>query len=263
MKQASTILSLLLIINSSFGSFCEERSTAIKEKVKESDSQSNFKKIRSNQAKLIVFGEAHKEKYLKELPSILPLFIDKEKIKCAFIEQPINLEQSEIDELIKGNHTYHFKAKHSFDYAPFYSFLRDNDIRIIPVDAPYTPPTGIVPFKWMTDRDDVMFSEIMKNLDECERSIFLVGKHHITPDLGGYNVTLGDRLKSELSSEVLFVDIIARKNYYEDYCSYSENNLFNYEETLIDTLGLEKVPYSIFVSHSFYSDFDYIYHPKQ
>lgn len=224
--------------------------------VKRGGFEENRQKILAAHPKLLVLGEPHGTHYLEKLPLIIP-FLSK-KISCAFIEQPNTLEQSEIDQLLAGENTAHFQTEASFDYVPFLKYLRENNIEIIPVDDRTRSPKGINPVGYMTFRDDQMFSGIMNHIERCQHSLFLVGKHHLTPDISGYEPTLGDRLKKRLGNDVILVDMLAHKNYYEDYCSSSENDLFGNHNALITTRELETVRYSSFVSHSYWSDFDYI-----
>lgn len=258
-----TIL-LLLLITCSFKIFagvCSERKEKIEKELSTQDYNKNKKEIYKKYPKLLVLGEPHGTHYLEKLPKIIP-FLSK-GIKCAFIEQPFEITDDEIDQLITGNKTKHFQTDTSFEYVPLLKYLRANNVKIYPVDNRFNHPEKISPLDWMKARDDEMYIRIMKDVNQCEKSLFIVGKHHITPDISGYNKTLGHRLKESLKSQVIFVDLIARKNYFEEYCSYSENNLFDNKNSLIHTRDLADLRYSTFVSHSFWTDFDYILHLKR
>jgi hypothetical protein len=260
MKLSFFIFSISFI-SSVYSGVCEDRKQIVTKAIKNNNSTQNHKAIMSNNYKLIVLGEPHGTHYLEKLPLIIPLL--SKGIKCTFIEQPYQLQQSEIDQLLQGEKTKHFQTDASFDYVPFYKYLRENKIEIIPIDNRLDHADGILPLDYMTKRDEGMYNYIKANIDRCSSSLYLVGKHHLTPDIAGYNEPLGRRLKKDFKDEVLIVDMIASKNMNEEYCSYSQNNLFKSKNVLLKGDSVGNLRYSTFVSNSFWSDFDYILHLKR
>ncbi len=241
--------------------FCETRAQHFKA-LNATNFSKNLSNFQEQDIDLLVLGESHGSHVLERLPDVVTTLMPK-KLQCAFVEFPHTVSQVEIHNLIRGNNTDYFQTQASFDYVPFLSWLVSNDVKIIPVDDPMAKhmPSRLEALSWMNLRDDVMFENIMKNLPTCEKSVFLVGKHHLTPDLADYTETLGHRLKKELKQKVAIVDLTVNRNFEEEYCSYTQNQLFK-EKTLIPTQDLD-VAYSLFVSHSFWSDFDWAFYlPK-
>ena len=255
------LIALTLSLNSAFGGVCEDRKKKVSTAISKSDSKKNLADIKSKSYELVILGEPHGTHYLEKLPSIIDLLT--KDLKCAFIEQPHQLEQNEIDQLLEGRKTKHFQTNASFDYIPFFKYLRQRKVEIIPIDNRLDHPDGISPLDYMTKRDDGMYDAIKQNLKRCGKSLYVVGKHHLTPDISGYDETLGHRLKADLEEKVLIVDMIARKNMEEEYCSYSQNNLFDGRNILLKGNSVGNLSYSTFVNNSFWSDFDYILHLKR
>ena len=259
-KLLACFVILLIQSNDAFSSFCQSRKQRFTQIVNSADTNENFNHVIQSSAKLIVFGEPHQTHYLEKLPEIIPQFVEIDEVGCFFIEQPTTLQQMEIDQLISGNTTEHFQTQASFQYAPLYAFLRSQNIRIIPVDDPVVKSPFYPLHEWMVKRDDTMFEVIHNNLASCGKSLFIVGKHHITPDIAAYDNFLGKRLRESLTKdETLFIDLIHEKNYFEDYCSYRENLLFE-ETVLFSTEGLNDLEYSPRSDNSFFTDFDFVYY---
>ncbi len=238
--------------------FCQDRARLVHEAADSSGFNELASEIRANQnIELLIVGEPHKTYYLEKLPEILDTVSDE--YTCAFIEQPSTLDTYvEIKKLIDGENTEHFQTQESFQYIPVLNYFINKNIRIYAVDAPYSRPIGGDYATWMKMRDDHMLSNILKEIETCEKSVFLVGKYHITPDLAGYEITLAKRLKKSLGEEkVLTLDLLHRKNYHEDYCSSAENKLPQ-DLSLFSTKGFGDLSYSTYVDNSYWTDFDYV-----